>query len=68
MIREHEFNSRWFGGRVGIVENGEFFANSKAEIRSAWNLTNGLSSGALPDLISRCIAFMTQVSCSLTLR
>lgn len=35
MIREHEFNSRWWGGRAGVLDRLDFFELSDAEQKSA---------------------------------
>jgi hypothetical protein len=34
MIREHQFNSAWWGGKVGIVDNPEFFSDSLGSNRA----------------------------------
>ena len=33
MIRDHEFNSRWWGGRVGILDDPAFFSRPEADRR-----------------------------------
>lgn len=35
MIREHGFNSAWWGGKAGIVEQADFFGHSPEAIREA---------------------------------
>ena len=35
MIRDHEFNGAWWGGRVGIVEDPAFFGQTAAAQRAA---------------------------------